>query len=201
MQRLLANSLVVGCTLAALTSCAGITKQVREIPAQNPRIEYRDLTVRELVTPAPTTANFRSTPLRASTSPVGDTMTAAPSPSRPPAVSPPPIFVDFANESATLEPDHIDLNSLKTAFAKGLHFFVIGQSHGPSSVGVHTLAVQRAEGVARAMMAAGIDRSHIHTLGSWSANREPFAPTRGAQIFVLDASSDQSRALLALQWP
>jgi hypothetical protein len=117
----------------------------------------------------------------------------------PEAVNQSPVFLDFANDSTTLDTTKVNFAQLREAASKGMHFFIVGQSHGASAVGVDTLAVRRAQAVAKALAANGIEASRLHTLASWSSESEPFAPSRGVQIFVLERSSDPSRALLALQ--
>jgi len=194
----LARSALTIVSAAIVVSCASVTPDLRPATQEpNPRIEYRDLSA---ATPVVRNSTGELRADTATDAPgMGDTRRPGAMGTRPPDPQTLPVFIDFANESATLDLTRVDFSALKTAEAKGRHFFVIGQSHGQSSVGVHTLAVKRAQAVARALANEGLDPTHIHTLASWSTAREAFAPSRGVQVLVLDLSSDPSAALLALQ--
>lgn len=190
------GALLTGAVVAA--SCAALPGE-RPSNDPNPRIEYRPLIAAfpHLRESRPATDDAVPAVIRPTYA--GDTPVVASKGTRPLAETTTPVFIDFANESATLNPSQLDVARLKAEHDQGKHFFVIGQSHGLSAVGVQALAVKRAQAVARALLNAGMDSSRIHTLASWSQSRESFAPNKGVQIFVVDLGHDPSRALLALQ--
>jgi outer membrane protein OmpA-like peptidoglycan-associated protein len=108
------------------------------------------------------------------------------------------FFVQFANESAELEPTALPIAELTPLITPNVHVFVIGQSHGPSAVGTQRLSTLRAERVAGALRDASIDASRIHTLASWGSAKDPYTPTRGVNILLLSDTSPQWHVLLSL---
>lgn len=198
MHRLLRNAVFFAGALSTI-SCVNPPAATAPVGGSNPRIEYRSLTAAARIRREPISDVPAEAPVVHRSEETGDTRGAASEGTRPPAPSSAPVFIDFANESATLNSSELDVAQLKAEHDLGKHFFVVGQSHGMSSVGVQTLAVKRAQSVSQALLNAGIDASRIHTLASWSQTRESFAPPRGVQIFVVEPGNEPSRALLALQ--
>lgn len=94
-------------------------------------------------------------------------------------------FVNFANESAKL--DAIEQSKLVKAadwLPKQYRFFVIGHSHGSSSVGVETLSQMRANAVADWLVDTGVDRGNIHTMSSWSKVDDEISPPKGVLVYL-----------------
>jgi hypothetical protein len=105
-----------------------------------------------------------------------------------PSIPSPDYFVDFRNESASL---NLGLNKEMPVIERELpgdetHYFVLGHSHGPSVVGNAELAQKRARAVGRWLKQQGVSNERIHMLASWSKVKELNYPTRGVQVFKMN---------------
>lgn len=142
----------------------------------NPRIVYRDLTkpmpVRYKVPQVPDILDLEEDPARIS---VGQPNT------EPPGFMP-QVFIEFRNESFQL----YDVDALKGFIDTGnkeSHIFLVGHSHGKSSVGTLRLASQRATVIKAALEKRGF--KNVYVMASWGAKGIGFAPSRGVHLYVV----------------
>jgi hypothetical protein len=159
---------------------------------EHPRIVYQSLLPSEpVVEQCPPLAPIDSTSRVATDSePVG------PKSSVPVAMSVPftkPLFVAFQKEEWHIPPDHADWSAVIQQLDPLAHYLIVGYSHGVGEQEQALLAQRRAEYIASLLHKAGFPLNQIHRMASWSAQREPFAPSLGAQIFLLSPEATEIR--------
>lgn len=96
------------------------------------------------------------------------------------------FLIEFGNES-TVPTNYGKLKpELLSYLAEKNNIFLIGHSHGASSVGVDKLATMRANAVKYLLEGNGVPSEKIHTLAFWSDAGRSFAPVKGVQILAVD---------------
>ena len=96
------------------------------------------------------------------------------------------ILIDFHNESFVIANYKSTIDNLVDFVGDEGEVFVVGHSHGISSVGVDKLAVKRSNAVRYALLDKGVDSKRIHTLASWSGKKEKYAPSKGVQVIKIN---------------
>lgn len=158
--------------------CAAQTPKVQEY--NNPRIIYRDLT-QPLVSYAPETPQA---PVLAEKKKPADKVVG----------NKPIHFVEFGNDSYNSFDEH-QLLAFASKTPVDSTILVLGHSHGNSAVGTRSLASKRAETVLRYLKGKGYE--NVLVMATWGGKIVPFAPSRGVQLYILDAGKENELVSIA----
>jgi outer membrane protein OmpA-like peptidoglycan-associated protein len=172
-----ATNLLILPLVALLAACSSTVKK-EPLPLTSEseeRIIYRSLTQKP-ITYVPVDTTHSVGVVTADSRPANTTMVRVPD-----------YYIQFSNESASLD---LDLNKNMPAIDGQAHYFVLGHSHGFTSVGNAKLAQLRTVAVANWLHQNGIAIDHIHMMASWSSVKELDFPVLGVQVYKLKDIND-----------
>lgn len=93
----------------------------------------------------------------------------------------PAYFIEFSNESTTIR-NRGDLNDFLVKISPDDNVFVVGHSHGKSTVGNPKLAMGRVNVVEKILRKRGI--KNVYMMAAWGDEHLSFTPSKGVHIYV-----------------